>query len=122
MSFLGKTWSHRFEQSLNPFIERFNASIDFDINLIQEDLDGSIAHAQMLSECKIISQEEALKLENALEEIRKEALAGKFQPGIQDEDIHFAIENRLIDLLGPIGKKLHTGRSRNDQVGCDLRL
>ena len=117
-----KTWSDRFDKGLNPFIEKFNASIEFDICLLEEDLDGSIAHARMLGSQGIITKEEALKLENGLQQIRKEAADGVFQPVISDEDVHFAVEKKLIDLIGPIGKKLHTGRSRNDQVGTDLRL
>ncbi|MFL0781567.1 MAG: argininosuccinate lyase [Prochlorococcus sp.] len=117
-----EAWSDRFEQGLHPAIERFNASIGFDITLLQEDLDGSIAHARMLGGCGVISVEEALQLEQGLEKIRAEAAAGAFQPGLADEDVHFAVERRLIALLGPVGKKLHTGRSRNDQVGTDLRL
>ncbi|MEB3185200.1 MAG: argininosuccinate lyase [Cyanobacteriota bacterium] len=116
------TWSQRFEQGLNPFIERFNASIGFDINLLQEDLDGSVAHARMLGSCGVIDQTEAVRLIEGLEQIRREAAAGRFNPGLADEDVHFAVERRLIELLGPLGKKLHTGRSRNDQVGTDLRL
>ena len=116
------TWSDRFDQGLHPAIERFNASIGFDINLLQEDLDGSIAHARMLAECGVISAEEATQLCEGLEAIRTEAAAGSFCPGLEDEDVHFAVERRLIALLGPVGKKLHTGRSRNDQVGTDLRL
>ena len=116
------TWSDRFEQGLHPFIEVFNASIGFDLTLLQEDLDGSIAHARMLGSCGVISVEEAEQLVQGLEMIRSEAHAGTFQPGLADEDVHFAVERRLIALLGPVGKKLHTGRSRNDQVGTDLRL
>ena len=116
------TWSDRFEQGLHPAIERFNASIGFDITLLQEDLDGSIAHARMLAQCGVISDAEADQLCGGLEEIRGEASEGRFQPGLEDEDVHFAVERRLIALLGPVGKKLHTGRSRNDQVGTDLRL
>ena len=117
-----KTWSDRFEKGLNPFIEKFNASIDFDICLLEEDLDGSIAHARMLGIQGIITKEEAITLENGLQQIRKEAADGLFQPDISDEDVHFAVEKKLIDLIGPVGKTLHTGRSRNDQVGTDLRL
>ena len=116
------TWSDRFEQGLHPAIERFNASIGFDITLLQEDLDGSIAHARMLAECGVILEQEADQLVGGLETIRLEAASGEFKPGLEDEDIHFAVERRLIALLGPVGKKLHTGRSRNDQVGTDLRL
>ena len=116
------TWSDRFEQGLHPAIERFNASIGFDITLLQEDLDGSMAHARMLAQCVVISEAEADQLCGGLEQIRAEAAEGRFQPGLDDEDVHFAVERRLIALLGPVGKKLHTGRSRNDQVGTDLRL
>jgi argininosuccinate lyase len=116
------TWSDRFEQGLHPFIEAFNASIGFDLTLLQEDLDGSIAHARMLAGCGVISAEEGDQLVEGLETVRREAAEGTFQPGLADEDVHFAVERRLIALLGPVGKKLHTGRSRNDQVGTDLRL
>ncbi len=115
-------WSDRFEQGLHPAIERFNASIGFDITLLQEDLDGSVAHARMLGRCGVIAEQEADRLIEGLEAIRREAAAGQFQPTIEAEDVHFAVERRLIELLGPVGKKLHTGRSRNDQVGTDLRL
>lgn len=116
------TWSNRFEQGLHPAIERFNASIGFDIALLQEDLDGSIAHARMLGGCGVISAAEAGQLIDGLEQVRAEAAEGRFNPGLEAEDVHFAVERRLIELLGPLGKKLHTGRSRNDQVGTDLRL
>ena len=118
----GGTWSDRFEQGLHPFIEQFNASIGFDLTLLQEDLDGSIAHARMLATCGVIAEAEADQLAEGLETIRREAAEGQFNPGLADEDVHFAVERRLIALLGPVGKKLHTGRSRNDQVGTDLRL
>ena len=115
-------WSDRFEQGLHPFIEAFNASIGFDLTLLQEDLDGSIAHARMLASCGVIAAEEAVQLVDGLETIRLEAAEGRFNPGLADEDVHFAVERRLIALVGSVGKKLHTGRSRNDQVGTDLRL
>ena len=116
------TWSQRFEQGLHPAIERFNASISFDITLLQQDLDGSIAHARMLGSTGVITAEEAEQLVGGLEQVRAEAAAAQFNPGLEDEDVHFAVERRLIAILGPLGKKLHTGRSRNDQVGTDLRL
>jgi argininosuccinate lyase len=116
------TWSNRFEQGLHPVIERFNASIGFDIALLDQDLDGSIAHARMLGRCGVISQADAAGLIEGLEAIRREAAEGSFCPTVADEDVHFAVERRLIALLGPLGKRLHTGRSRNDQVGTDLRL
>jgi argininosuccinate lyase len=116
------TWSQRFEQGLHPAIERFNASIGFDIALLQDDLDGSVAHARMLGGCGVISEAEAEQLIAGLEQVRLEAAEGQFNPGLEAEDVHFAVERRLIELLGPLGKKLHTGRSRNDQVGTDIRL
>ena len=118
----GTSWSNRFEQGLHPAIERFNASIGFDIALLQQDLDGSVAHARMLGRCGLISEAESEQLIAGLETVRQEAAAGSFLPGLECEDVHFAVERRLIELLGPLGKKLHTGRSRNDQVGTDIRL
>ncbi len=117
-----KTWSDRFESALNPAIAIFNASIGFDIELIEYDLTGSIAHAKMLAKTKIISDEEAQQLESGLEKIRAEYRGGDFNPGVEAEDVHFAVERRLIEIVGDVGKKLHTARSRNDQVGTDIRL
>jgi argininosuccinate lyase len=117
-----QTWSQRFESALHPAIARFNASIGFDIQLIEYDLTGSQAHAQMLAHTGIISPEEGEQLVTGLEEIRQEYRQGKFQPGVDAEDVHFAVERRLTEIVGDVGKKLHTARSRNDQVGTDTRL
>ncbi|MDM9381816.1 argininosuccinate lyase [Chlorogloeopsis sp. ULAP01] len=117
-----QTWSQRFESALHPAIARFNASINFDIELIEYDLTGSVAHAKMLSKCGIISPEEEEQLVTGLEQIRQEYRQGKFNPGIDAEDVHFAVERRLVEIIGDVGKKLHTARSRNDQVGTDTRL
>ena len=119
---MAKVWSNRFDSSLNPFIEEFNASIDFDKTLIIEDIECSIAHAKMLSKTKVLSSEEALKIIKGLETIKIQFLEGLFLPGPPSEDIHYCIEEKLIKLIGETGKKLHTGRSRNDQVGTDIRL
>jgi len=116
------TWSQRFESALHPAIARFNASIGFDIQLIEYDLTGSQAHAQMLAHTGIISSDEGEKLVDGLEQIRQEYREGKFTPGIEAEDVHFAVERRLTEIVGDVGKKLHTARSRNDQVGTDTRL
>jgi argininosuccinate lyase len=116
------TWSQRFESALHPAIARFNASIGFDIQLIEYDLTGSQAHARMLAHTGIISPQEGETLVNGLEQIRQEYRAGQFTPGIEAEDVHFAVERRLTELVGDVGKKLHTARSRNDQVGTDTRL
>jgi argininosuccinate lyase len=117
-----KTWSDRFESSLNPAIALFNASIGFDIELIEYDITGSIAHTKMLAHTGIISKEEGETLISGLETIRQEYREGKLNPGVEDEDVHFAVEKRLTQLVGEVGKKLHTARSRNDQVGTDIRL
>ena len=117
-----KTWSDRFESALNPAIAIFNASIGFDIELIEYDLTGSIAHAKMLAKTKIITDAEAQQLESGLEQISTEYQQGNFNPGVEAEDVHFAVEKRLIEIVGDVGKKLHTARSRNDQVGTDIRL
>ncbi len=117
-----KTWSDRFESALNPAIAIFNASIGFDIELIEYDLTGSIAHAKMLGKTQIIADSEAEQLVAGLEQIRTEYQQGNFNPGVEAEDVHFAVERRLTEIVGDVGKKLHTARSRNDQVGTDIRL
>jgi argininosuccinate lyase len=116
------TWSQRFEGSLHPAIEVFNASIGFDIELIEYDLTGSQAHAKMLAKQGIISEAEGEQIVAGLAQIRQEYRDGQFNPTIADEDVHFAVEKRLTAICGDVGKKLHTGRSRNDQVGTDTRL
>ena len=116
------TWSQRFESALHPAIANFNASIGFDIELIEYDLTGSVAHAKMLAHTGIISELEGEQLVSGLEQIRSEYREGKFNPGIEAEDVHFAVERRLTEIVGDVGKKLHTARSRNDQVGTDTRL
>ncbi|MEL6777419.1 MAG: argininosuccinate lyase, partial [Cyanobacteria bacterium J06597_16] len=117
-----QTWSDRFESALHPAIAQFNASIGFDIALLECDLTGSVAHAKMLTKVGILTSDECKQIVTGLETIRQEYQQGSFNPGVDDEDVHFAVEHRLIELIGAVGKKLHTARSRNDQVGTDLRL
>ena len=117
-----QTWSQRFETALHPAIALFNASIGFDIQLLEYDLTGSAAHAKMLVKTGIISPEEGEQIVTGLETIRQEYRQGDFNPGVEAEDVHFAVERRLTELIGDVGKKLHTARSRNDQVGTDVRL
>tara|TARA_S200000501_G_scaffold184709_1_gene173893 strand:- start:43 stop:1422 length:1380 start_codon:yes stop_codon:yes gene_type:complete len=119
---MSKVWSNRFDSGLNPFIEEFNASISFDKTLIVEDIDCSIAHAKMLGKTKVLSPGESSKIIEGLESIKQDFFEGKFTPEPPSEDIHYCIEEKLINLIGETGKKLHTGRSRNDQVGTDIRL
>ena len=120
-----KLWGARFETGAAEILEEFNASITFDYKLYQEDIDGSLAHTKMLAECKIISEEEVKEIHRGLELIREEiskdpkAWAGS---RVSDEDIHLAIEKRLTEIIGDAAKKMHTARSRNDQVVTDLRL
>ena len=117
-----QTWSDRFKEKLHPAIVGFNASIGFDIELLEYDLTGSVVHARMLAHTGIITVTEAEKLVEGLEQIRLEYRNGQFNPTVDQEDVHFAVEHRLTELIGDTGKKLHTGRSRNDQVGTDIRL
>ncbi|HEY9647679.1 MAG TPA: argininosuccinate lyase [Chroococcidiopsis sp.] len=117
-----QTWSQRFESALHPAIALFNASIGFDIELIEYDITGSQAHAKMLAKTGIISAEEGETLVAGLEQVRQEHRRGDFTPGVEAEDVHFAVERRLTEIVGDVGKKLHTARSRNDQVGTDTRL
>ena len=117
-----KPWGGRFTESTDAFVETFTASIDFDQRLYRYDIEGSIAHARMLAHVDIISGAECDSIIGGLEEILKDIEAGDFAWSIALEDIHMNIEARLIERIGETGKKLHTGRSRNDQVATDLRL
>ncbi len=115
-------WSGRFKEPLSEIALKFSSSIDLDKQLYQEDIAGSIAHVEMLAATKIIPASDARRIRTALNQIRKEIDAGKLALPWEKEDIHMAIEQRLIQKIGPIGGKVHTGRSRNDQVALDERL
>jgi len=117
-----KAWGGRFQGATDSFVEDFTASISFDVLLFRQDIAGSIAHARMLGRQGIITQAEARRLVSALLEIREEIEKGRLLLDAGQEDIHMAVERRLVEKLGPLGGKLHTGRSRNDQVALDLRL
>ncbi len=117
-----KPWQGRFSQPTDSFVEAFTASVDFDRRLYRHDIAGSIAHAKMLGRCGIISADESAQIVDGLNRIRAEIEAGEFNWSIALEDVHMNIEARLIELIGDTGKKLHTGRSRNDQVATDIRL
>jgi|RhiMethySRZTD1v2_1073278.scaffolds.fasta_scaffold21014_4 argininosuccinate lyase len=114
--------SGRFEKGVTDAMRRLNASVDFDQRLYVEDIEGSQAWAAALRERGFLTPEEERKIREGLEAIRAEVAAGKFQFSSELEDVHMNIEQRLTALVGPVGEKLHTGRSRNDQVATDLRL
>jgi argininosuccinate lyase len=116
------TWSGRFSEPMSERMQRFNASIDFDRRLARVDIAGSRAHAQMLAECSIISHDDAKAIERGLAQIEGEIARGEFAWQRALEDVHFNIERRLTALIGDAGKRLHTARSRNDQVATDIRL
>ncbi|MDG2141889.1 MAG: argininosuccinate lyase [Gammaproteobacteria bacterium] len=118
----GKIWGGRFSEGTNAFVERFTASISFDKRLYQHDIDGSIAHAKMLAKGGIITDIEESEILAGLEDIRKEIADDNFEWSVKLEDIHMNIESALTKKIGEIGKKLHTGRSRNDQIATDIRL
>jgi len=117
-----KAWGGRFGGGTDRFVEEFTASIGYDSKLYRHAIAGSVAHARMLGRQGILPKAEAERIVDALLEIRKEIDSGKFALDPACEDIHMAIERRLIRKIGPAGGKLHTGRSRNDQVATDLRL
>ena len=117
-----KPWAGRFNLPTDKFVEEFNASIYFDKRLYKFDIKGSIAHATMLSRQGIISESEARAIVAGLEQVLEEIESGKFKFKIGDEDIHMAVEKRLTEIVGPVGGKLHTARSRNDQVAVDVRM
>jgi argininosuccinate lyase len=116
------TWSGRFAEPMSQRMQRFNASVDFDRRLAQVDIAGSRAHARMLAARGIIGEDDARDIERGLGEIEREIAAGQFAWDRALEDVHFNIERRLTALVGDAGKRLHTARSRNDQVATDLRL
>jgi argininosuccinate lyase len=117
-----KIWGGRFSSSSNKLMEEFNSSILFDKKLYKQDIEASIVHAEMLCKQKIISEKDFKLIKTGLNKIKTEISNNNFTFSIKLEDIHMNIENRLVDLIGDAGKKLHTGRSRNDQVATDIKL
>jgi len=117
-----KMWSGRFKQSASSLLDDFNASIMFDRRLYLEDIEGSLAHAAMLKEKQILTADELKSIQGGMAQIRSEIESGEFKWKISDEDLHMAIEKRLTAIIGEAGGKLHTARSRNDQVALDFRL
>ncbi|MCA1932428.1 MAG: argininosuccinate lyase, partial [Calditerrivibrio sp.] len=117
-----KLWGGRFNLPTDKLAEEFNASIHFDKNLYPFDVEGSIAHADMLSRQGILTSEEFEIIKKGLLQVKDEIDGGVFKFLTEDEDIHMAVEKRLKELVGSVGGKLHTARSRNDQVATDIRL
>ena len=115
-------WGGRFTEPTDAFVERFTASIQFDQRLFKHDIQGSLAHAEMLNKVGVLSAQELNDIQQGLNEIRVDAIAGNIEWSITLEDVHMNIEALLTDKIGIAGKKLHTGRSRNDQVATDIRL
>lgn len=119
---MSKLWGGRFQKSAEEWVDEFGASIGFDQELVIEDLQGSIAHVTMLGQCGILSTEDVELILNGLRQLKDKAEKSELQFTIANEDIHLNLEKMLIDLIGPVGGKLHTGRSRNDQVATDMHL
>ena len=117
-----KPWGGRFSEATDQFVERFTASVGFDQRLYHHDINGSLAHAAMLAKVGVLNQDELTQIQNGLEEIRTEIESGHFEWSVSLEDVHMNIEAKLTEKIGITGKKLHTGRSRNDQVATDIRL
>src|ERR1700760_4874568 len=117
-----KPWGGGFGERTDRRVEEFTESISFDRRLFEHDIRGSIAHAEMLAHVGLISQDECQQIVRGLSEIRAEVEAGEFAFMLEREDIHMHVEAALIDRLGDVGRKLHTARSRNDQVATDVKL
>ncbi|MBK8753381.1 MAG: argininosuccinate lyase [Candidatus Competibacteraceae bacterium] len=117
-----QTWGGRFTESTDAFVAAFTASVGFDRRMYQQDINGSIAHARMLQRIGVLSPEDCAAIVGGLEQIRAEIERGEFEWSVALEDVHMNIEARLTERIGDAGKRLHTGRSRNDQVATDIRL
>ena len=117
-----KPWGGRFGEKTDRRVEEFTESISFDRRLFEHDIRGSIAHAEMLAHVGLITHDECQQIVRGLSEIRAEIEAGQFAFVLEREDIHMHVEAALIERLGDVGRKLHTARSRNDQVATDVKL
>ena len=117
-----KAWSGRFSEPVDAFVLRYTASVDFDKRMAMADIDGSLAHAAMLAKVGVITEQDLADIRRGMAQIREEIKSGAFEWQLELEDVHLNIEARLTALIGDAGKRLHTGRSRNDQVATDIRL
>ena len=116
------TWAGRFSEPVSDLVKRYTASVDFDQRMWRQDIRGSLAHARMLAKQAIISGDDLAHIERGMEIVQREIESGHFVWSLDLEDVHLNIEKRLTTLVGDAGKRLHTGRSRNDQVATDIRL
>ncbi|MBA4093100.1 MAG: argininosuccinate lyase [Candidatus Accumulibacter sp.] len=116
------TWAGRFSEPMSDLVKRYTASVDFDKRMWRQDIRGSLAHAAMLAKQGIISAQDLADIERGMAQVREEIESGRFEWSLDLEDVHLNIEKRLTTLVGDAGKRLHTGRSRNDQVATDIRL
>ena len=116
------TWAGRFSEPMSDLVKRYTASVDFDKRMWRQDIRGSLAHARMLARQAIISDQDLLDIERGMAQVQDEIESGRFEWSLDLEDVHLNIEKRLTTLVGDAGKRLHTGRSRNDQVATDIRL
>ncbi|TVX89429.1 argininosuccinate lyase [Paenibacillus agilis] len=119
---MSKLWGGRFTKQTDELVEQYTASITFDKKMAEEDIQGSLAHIAMLGRCGIVPQQDADRIKDGLLQVLALIQAGQMEYSVSDEDIHMNIEKKLIELIGPVGGKLHTGRSRNDQVATDMHL
>ena len=119
---MAKMWAGRFSKEVDETVNAFNSSISFDGRMYRHDIEGSIAHAEMLGRCGIISKDDSLKIQEGLKEILADIESGALELDMTAEDIHMFVEAELTKRYGDVGKRLHTSRSRNDQVALDIRL
>ncbi|MCE5169335.1 argininosuccinate lyase [Paenibacillus profundus] len=119
---MSKLWGGRFTKQTDQLVEQYTASITFDKAMAEEDIQGSLAHVTMLGKCGILPQDDVETIKEGLHQVMNRIQSGDMNYSVSDEDIHMNIEKTLIDLIGPVGGKLHTGRSRNDQVATDMHL
>ena len=117
-----KTWSGRFNEPVSELVKKYTGSIDFDKRLAKWDIQGSLAHARMLQQSGVLSEDDVVAIQQGMQEILEEITHGTLEWSLDLEDVHMNIERRLTDKIGDAGKRLHTGRSRNDQVATDIRL
>lgn len=116
------TWSGRFNEPVSELVKTYTASVSFDQRMAECDIQGSLAHAQMLNRAKVLSDEDLAAIQQGMAELLNDIRSGQFEWRVDLEDVHMNIEKRLTDKIGDAGKRLHTGRSRNDQVATDIRL